>query len=216
MKYFKKIFLVPSKQQWANWSLPSKATLIGVYIGFISLVLFIFFSIFSQPVTKSDLQEIIKPIENIQSNILSILIEARLTCTIEQKAEIPPTEVEFWPVGDSNAYLEGNNNKIRFDFKSPVQFNRLANNQIVIVNQFSLPAGSELQHRPLKVLNDYNTLSVPIVTIVYGNSFEKMILLEISIKANGKDISYYSFNYDQFFKEGIRFRIPLDSLNISL
>ena len=35
------MFLIPTKKQWKNWSLPSKATLIGTYIGIISFLAFL-------------------------------------------------------------------------------------------------------------------------------------------------------------------------------
>ena len=141
--------------------------------------------------------------------IQSILVEARLTCTLRDGAELPPGEVDFLPIGDSHAYLESPAGRIRLDFVSPVRFHRQATNQMVVINRFSLPAGSDIHNRPFESLRNFANLSVPIVTLVYGKALATMRLLEITISVNGRDIWYQGYSYDAPFQTGPRFNVPL-------
>ncbi len=89
--------------------------------------------------------------------IQSISIEVRLTCDLKEGAEIPPAEVIFMPVGDSHSYFKGPAGTTRLEFKSPVRFRRQDPNKIVVINRFSMDSGSELLHKPLKVLKIMKT-----------------------------------------------------------
>lgn len=52
--------LIPTRKQWKKWSLPSKLTAIGAYVGIIALVVTIVFEIYNnKPATKKDVEEII-------------------------------------------------------------------------------------------------------------------------------------------------------------
>ena len=153
-----------------------------------------------------------KSIKDIQS----ITIEVRLTCNLKDGAELPPAEVPFVPVGDSHAYFKGPAGTARLEFKSPVNFRRQETNKIVVINDFALESGSVLQHKPLEVLKNYSILSVPVVTVVFGRSFEKITLLEVSLIVNGEDIWYGSYKYDVPFQVGPRFEIPLNELHKKL
>lgn len=148
--------------------------------------------------------------------IQSISVEVRLTCDLKEGAEIPPAEVMFMPVGDSHSYFKGPPGTTRLKFESPVRFRRQDPNKIVVINRFSLESGSELQHKPLDVLKNYENLSVPVVTVVYGKSFKKFTLLEVVLTVNGQDIWYGSYKYDVPFQVGPRFKIPLQDLHRKL
>lgn len=41
--------MIPSREQWKRWSLPSKLTAIGAYVGILGLVLTVLFFFFSRP-----------------------------------------------------------------------------------------------------------------------------------------------------------------------
>ncbi len=143
-------------------------------------------------------------------SIQTITIEARLTCTLKRGAEVPPSEVEFVPIGDAHAYLEGPTGRTRLTFVSPVRFRLLGTDRVTAVNQFGLDSASGIQNRPIDVLMAFETLSVPIVTVVYGNAFDKFTLLELTVFVNGDAIWYGSWKYDVPFKQGPTFGIPLD------
>ena len=152
----------------------------------------------------------------LSRSIYSITVEVRLTCDLKEGAELPPSEVNFIPIGDSHAYFQGTPGKIRLNFKSPVYFRKQGGNKIIVTNNFSLDSGSYLQNRPFESLKNYDYLSVPVVTVVYGKSLAKFTLLEISLTINGKDVWYSSYKYDIPFKQVPRFEIPLTALHEKL
>jgi hypothetical protein len=149
-------------------------------------------------------------------SIQSISIEVRLTCDLKEGAEIPPAEVRFMPIGDSDSYFKGPPGARRLEFKSPVRFRRQDPNKIMVINRFSLDSGSELLHNPLAVLKNYEILSVPVITVVYGKSLQKFTLLEVVLTVNGEDIWYGSYKYDVPFQVGPRFEVPLVELHKKL
>lgn len=163
----------------------------------------------------TEVKKTIKSISISENTIKSISVEARLTCTLKKGEELPPKEVNFMPVSDAHSYFEGFNS-VRVDFKSPVIFKNLNDNKITIINNFSLLPGSTLENEPIEYLKNFHTLSVPIITVVYGKSFEKIILLEISITINGKQYWYNSWKYNDHFEVGPRFSIPLEEFHTSL
>ena len=149
-----------------------------------------------------------KPIEVREQTLIdSMLVEARLTCIVRQGAELPPDEVTFMPVGDSHAYLEGPAGRVRLSFQSPVRFRRLDNDRLVVTNRFLLDPGSEVHRRPLDVLQNYRTLSVPVVTVVWGRALETIKLLEVSVFVNNQGPLYGSWEYDVAFQQGPRFAV---------
>jgi hypothetical protein len=176
----------------------------------------------SRPIASSTSSATIPPIKEVApltnqvETIKSIAIEGRLTCTLKDKADLPPGEVPFLPVGDANAYLEGPQGKVALNFSSPVRFKMLEGDRMVVINRFYLPNGSDLQGRPLESLANYNLIIVPVVTIVWGRSLHTMALFEVSMSLNGNDIWYYPYHLNAAFQEGPVFRIPLDSLKIKL
>lgn len=148
--------------------------------------------------------------------IQSITVEVRLTCDLKEGAELPPAEVTFIPVGDSHSYFKGAPGTVRLEFKSPVRFRRQDPDKIIVINRFALESGSELQHKPLATLKNFSSLSVPVVTVVYGKSFENFTLLEVILNINGIDIWYGSYIYDVTFEVGPRFEIPLNEFHKKL
>ena len=56
--------LFPSRKQWKSWSLPSKATYIGMCLGVVAIVIAVFFGIFTllppkEPLaTKKDIKDL--------------------------------------------------------------------------------------------------------------------------------------------------------------
>ena len=148
----------------------------------------------------------------IRAPITQLVVEARLTGTLKDGAEQPPGEVDFSPVGDAHAYLEGPPGRVRLSFQSPVRFRVQAGPSLVVTNRFALPDGSELRGRPVESLANFEKLKLPIVTVVWGKSIEKMRLLEVILAVNGDDIWYASWPYDVAFQEGPVFTVPLDAV----
>jgi hypothetical protein len=146
-----------------------------------------------------------------KQGIRSVMVEGRLTCDLKDGAEIPPSEVQFIPVGNANSYLEGTHSKSRLDFVSPVRFRRQDDNHIVVINRFSLPPGSDLDGRPIDSLKNFDILTIPVITVVYGDSFKRMKLFEVSMSVNGKDVWYYRYEINQPFQAGPSFKIPFES-----
>lgn len=146
--------------------------------------------------------------------IQSIMLEARLTCDLKEGAELPPAEVPYLPMSGADCFLEGPPGKVRLDFVSPVRFRRQDDNNMVIINRFSLPNGSDLFGRPLEVLKGYKGVSIAIQTIVWGKSFKTMKFVEASMSINGEDMWYYHYDVNNVpFLEGPVFALPLDSLH---
>ena len=142
-------------------------------------------------------------------SIQTMSIEGRLTGTLKQGVEVPPSEVEFIQVGDAHAYLEGPTGRTRLTFVSPVRFRLLGGDRITAINQFTMDSASVVQNRPIEALAAFDKLSVPIVTVVYGNAFDRITLLELTVFVNGDAIWYGSWKYDVPFQQGPRFSVPL-------
>jgi hypothetical protein len=144
-------------------------------------------------------------ISTTDKQIQSISVEAKLLGTKRAGSESPPTLVNFTPIS------EGSNAKIGSEiliFQSPVRFNT-TNDTIEVINNFSLQPGSQLQHRAIEDLKEFQTLTVPIVTVVYGNAIETMKKLSISMKVNGKEVFNKEWPYNAAFQIGPTFTIPL-------
>ncbi len=62
----------------------------------------------------------------------------------------------------------------------------------MIINEFALPSGSSLHNRPIESLKSFDSISVPIVTVVYGKDLDTMKLLEVSLNINGNQVYYNS------------------------
>lgn len=144
------------------------------------------------------------------------MVEGRLTCDLKEGGKIPPAEVPFIPLGDANAYLEGTLGKTRLDFVSPIRFRRQEDNNIVVINRFSLSASSDLGGRPINSLANFNILTIPSLAIGSEKSLGMMKLYEISMSLNGKDVWYYSYPVNQPFQPQAVFRIPLEDLSKTL
>ncbi len=142
----------------------------------------------------------------------SLTIEARLTCSLKENAEIPPTEVDFDPVGGGYAFFQNNAEKHPLKFNSPVLFRLINGNRITIINKYSLDKDSDLLLSPINRLSKFNFIKVPIITVVYGVNFEKMLQLELNVKINGKEVWYETWAYDAKFETGPTFDIPLTKL----
>ena len=147
------------------------------------------------------------PTQNVR--LTALTVEARLTAEIKSGAELPPGEVEFWPVGDAHAYLEGPGGRVRLAFQSPVRFRPVDRDRLVVINKFVMEGGAHLMGSPVEALRNYSALSVPIVTVVWGKSLARMRVLEIHLSANNGDPIYASYGYDDPFQEGPRFSVPL-------
>ncbi len=100
-------------------------------------------------------------------------MEARLTCSLKPGAALLPSEVEFAPVGGSSAYLVGAGGRALPSF---LQSDSEVWNQTASPSSigFALGSGDGLLHRPVDALTAFDTLEVPIITVVYGNALESM------------------------------------------
>lgn len=147
------------------------------------------------------------------SRISDLLVEARLTCTLNSGAQLPPGEVEFLPIGGgSDAKLQGAAGEQALRFGSPVRFREHAGS-LTVINRFALPPGSDLHGRPVGALAAFAQLQVPIITVVYGNACARMRLLEITVRINGEDLWYRAWPYDVDFQQGPVFKVPLGELH---
>lgn len=157
--------------------------------------------------------------DNKPHNIETILIETRLTCSMKNNESFPPTKYGFTPANRVTADFIGSAGTIGVDFQSPIYFRRLEDNQVVIINNYSLRNGSYIQHRPLTILNNYDSLYIPIVTVVYGKKFKQINLLEITVRINGDDFWYASYKYKNTpfeILEGNQFGVSLTEFRAKL
>ncbi len=150
----------------------------------------------------------------LNSNLISsISIEGRLTCSLVDNATLPPSEVEFYPIGDANAYFEGLIGRVRMNFQSPIQFKKIGYDKVTIINNFVIINDGILEGRPFDFLTNYDKLILPFITVVYGKSFSKMKVLEVTININGKIVWYSSWQYDVDFQPSPLFNIPLNEFH---
>jgi len=147
------------------------------------------------------------------NKINSLKVEARLTCNLMKDAELPPSEAEFYPVSDAHSYLEGIAGRVRINFQSPVYFKNIGDNKITIINNFIMNPGGILEGRPFEYLKNFENLILPFITIIYGKSFERINLLEVTIEINGKQAWYSSWQYNNEFNVGPVFSIPLQEFH---
>jgi len=91
-------------------------------------------------------------------NIQSLSIEARLTCTLKDGAQIPPAELPIIRIGGVDASFSGPSGNVMLKFESPLRFRRQDNNEIVVISHFSLPADSDLQSRLIESLKNYDKI----------------------------------------------------------
>ena len=78
--------------------------------------------------------------------IQSIDVEARWTCSLKPSAALPPSEVEFTPVGGSSAYLVGEGGRARLTFISPVRFRGVESDRVTVLNRYALGSGDRLRY----------------------------------------------------------------------
>lgn len=147
-------------------------------------------------------------ISDTDSRIQSISVEAKLLATKKPGAENPPRMVNLM-AGFGNAKLKDGSTEETLLIQSPVYFNQ-QDNDLEIINNFALQPGSQLQHQYLKNIKKFQTLSVPIVTVVYGNAIETMKKLSVSMKINGKMVFSKEWIYNTAFQNGSTFSIPLE------
>ncbi|MFA5413050.1 MAG: hypothetical protein WC348_00720 [Patescibacteria group bacterium] len=145
-------------------------------------------------------------ISDIDKQIQSISVEARLLGTKKVGEESPPSAVDFMPIGEGSNAKFGSETLV---FQSPVRF-RVMNDEIEVINNFTLQPGSQLQHQPIEQIKEFQTLTVPIVTVVYANTIETMKKLSILMKVNGKEVFNKDWTYNVPFRRGPTFTIPLN------
>jgi hypothetical protein len=155
-------------------------------------------------------RDVVIQVPQARAPIAQLVVEASLTGTLKEGAELPPGEQDFLPTGDAHAYLEGPPGPVRLAFQSPVRFRVQGGTSLVTTNRFALPDGSELRNRPVEALANFDKLLVPIVTVVWGKTIDKMKLLEVTLSVNGEDVWYASWPYDVAFHEGPVFKVDLD------
>lgn len=144
--------------------------------------------------------------------IESIVIESRLTSVLKENTKYPPAVFHFEPISGAPAVFEGPAGTIKLIFQSPINFKRLDKDEIIIINKFNMLSGSDLSGRSVSVLHNYESLIVPIVTAMFGNSFSTLRLLEITIYLN-RDVKWYkSWVYNIDFPRGNSFNIPLSEI----
>jgi hypothetical protein len=154
----------------------------------------------------------------IQENVViqTIRIEGRLTCELRPGATIPPAEIEHQFLG-GEAHIQGAAGDVALSLLSPIRFRRQGEDQIVVINQFALPASNDLYGQPLASLKNFDVLRMPVSTVVYSNDLLNASLYEVVVSINGHEMWYYSYPFhagkvqDQ---EGhtIQFTIPLAGL----
>lgn len=145
-------------------------------------------------------------ISDTDKQIQSISVEARLLGTKKIGAESPPSSVNFRPSGGGSDARLGSETLV---FQSPVRFN-VINDEIEVINNFTLQPDSRLQHQSTELIKEFYTLTVPIVTVVFGNAIETMKKLSILMKVNGKEVFNKEWSYDIKFPRGQTFTIPLN------
>jgi len=116
------------------------------------------------------------------------------------------------PIGEADAHLEGSAGRSTLTFVSPVRFRRIEDDRIVVINRFGLSSSSDLLGAPLERLAGFETLLIPVITIVWGRSFEMITLFEATMTINGEPAWSYTYPIEAQFQEGPHFIIPLQGL----
>lgn len=148
-----------------------------------------------------------------EDRIRTIKIEFRLTMTIRDGVELPPSSVDFMPIGSgSDAQFIGPSGPFTLSYVSPTVFRRLESNRIVVINIFTLGSASELMGRPIASLGSLEQLHAPGVTIGANHAlFDTMTLAEASVSVNGRSPWYYAWKLPQGakFQPGPILKFPL-------
>lgn len=149
--------------------------------------------------------------------IRTITVEGRLTCDLKDGAELPPSSVDFVPIGDAAAHLIGSSGNFSLAFVSPVVFRRQQDGKMIVINTFAASPASDLMNKPFQALAALDTLQVPSVTVAWGHSIKSMSLFEVTVTINGSIVWYYPYRLGEIsFQEGPAFKIPIDGLRKQL
>ncbi len=149
-------------------------------------------------------------------SIESLVVEGRLTCTQKSGTQLPPPKVEFLPVGGGFAELTGSGGSIRMQFISPVLFRRVDPDLTVIINRYEMRSSEVLVGRPSEQLKKYANLTLPFITVTFGDLFEKIRQLEVIVILNGNEKWYGCYEYDTDFLKGPSFQVSLSELHNKL
>ena len=145
------------------------------------------------------------------SSIEALMVELRLTATLREGAAPPPAEYFFIPVTGAPAQLLGPPGALNLPFASPLRFLRLDSGEIVCITRFAMPSGADFQGRPLGILDQFEHLVIPIVTALFGDSFETARLAEVEMRLNGETFRHTIIPLERPFPKGLALQVPMGS-----
>jgi hypothetical protein len=152
-----------------------------------------------------------------QEVVTSLIVEARMTCTIKNGVPLPES-VESIIGGFGSGEITGGGATLELARKNPVEFRKQPNDEMIVINHFYLPSSETVMGRPLNKLLTYDKLAVPITVLGSGSLFDKIKLFEITVTVNDKYTWYYPYNVGEvpFQDGGPMVTVPLAGLRRTL
>jgi hypothetical protein len=126
------------------------------------------------------------PVENIST----ITVEARMTCTIKEGEELPPSTEDII-AGFGTGKLVGPRVTTELSRTNPVEFRKQRDNEMIVVNHFYLPSSESLMGSPVSRIANYETMVLPITVLGSGRLFDQIRLVEVTVTINNKHTWYY-------------------------
>jgi hypothetical protein len=143
----------------------------------------------------------------------SLLVEARMTCTIKDGEALPPSTQEIL-AGFGTGQMVGAAQTIELARTNPVEFRKQRNNEMIVVNHFYMPSSEPLLGEPISRLSNYQRLVLPITVLGSGSLFETIRLVEVTVTINNDRTWYYPYQLGsvRFENGGPTVTIPLDGM----
>ncbi len=137
-----------------------------------------------------------KPITHVpqppSENLTTITVEARMTCTIKEGEELPPSTQDIIG-GFGTGQLVGSAGTVELSRTNPVEFRKQRNNEMIVVNHFYVANSESLIGTPIFRLMNYDKVIVPITVLGSGRVLDQIRLVEITMTINNKYTWYYPY-----------------------
>jgi hypothetical protein len=143
------------------------------------------------PAPRTDQEEVIQ----------TLTVEARMTCTIKEGEELPPSTQDI-VAGFGTGSLVGAGGTVELARTNPVEFRKQRNNEMVVVNHFYLPNSESLVGNPISRILNFDKLIVPITILGNGQLFDRIRLVEVTVTINNRHPWYYPYKIGNVPFEG--------------
>lgn len=147
-----------------------------------------------------------------EERISSLIVEARMTCTIKPGVDLPPSS-ENIIAGFGTGSLVGVGGTVELARTNPVEFLKQRENEMVVVNHFYVPNSESLIGSPISRILNFETLIAPFTVLGSGELIDRVHLVEVTVTINNKHTWYYPYKIGDIpFRQGLTATIPLGGI----